>query len=86
MCFISFCRSGGHSVWQYRYRILSECLLISNLPGKALKTFVELRGWPSNSTCILETEPSTLDIKDALISVQVGQLFKLAIMTLLSIL
>ena len=31
-----------------------ECLLISSLPGKALKTLVELRGLPSDSACVLE--------------------------------
>ena len=44
-------------------RILGECLLISSLPGKGLSMRVELRGMPSNSTCILEAVPGKLDIK-----------------------
>ena len=38
------------------YRILGECLLISSLPGKALRTFVDL-------TCVLKAEPRKLEIK-----------------------
>ena len=58
-------------------RILGESLLISSLPGKALRTLVESRGLPSNSTCNLEAEPGKLDIKRhspgfLLISYQVG--------------
>ena len=45
------------------YRILGGCILISSLPGKALKTIVELQGLPSDSTCVLEAEPGKLDIK-----------------------
>ena len=46
---------------------------------------VELRGLPSESTCVLEAEPAKLDIKRRepgilFISEQVGSLFKLAIM------
>ena len=44
-------------------RILGECLLISSLPSKALRTLVESRGLPSDSTCVLEAEPGKLDIK-----------------------
>ena len=44
-------------------RILGECRLISNLPGKASKTLVESRGLPSDSICVLEGELGKLDIK-----------------------
>ena len=37
--------------------------LISGLPGKASRMLVELRGLPSDSTCILEGMPAKLDIK-----------------------
>ena len=37
--------------------------MISSLPSKALRMFVESRGLPSDSTCALEVEPGTLDIK-----------------------
>ena len=60
---------------------LGECLLISSLPGKASRTLTlaESRGF-------LEAEHGKLDIKRhepriLLISIQVGSLFKLAIMT-----
>ena len=51
---------------------------------------VELRGLRSNSTCILKAEPGKLNIKRRkpgilFISLQVGSLFKLAILTKLSI-
>ena len=36
--------------------------LISGLPGKALRTLVESRGLPNDSTCVLEAEPGQLDI------------------------
>ena len=36
---------------------------ISSLPGKALRTLVESRGLPSDSTCVLKVEPGKLDIK-----------------------
>ena len=45
------------------YMIPGLCHLILSLPGKALRTLVELRGLPGNSTCILEAEPGTLNIK-----------------------
>ena len=38
-------------------------LLISSLPGKALRTLVESRGLPSDSTYVLKAEPGKLDIK-----------------------
>ena len=71
-------------------KILCEGLLISSLPGKALRMHVESRGLPSHSTCILKAEPGKFEIKRhkrciLLISLQVCSLFKLAIMTLLSI-
>ena len=37
--------------------MLDECLLISSLPSKALRTLRESRGLPSNSTCILKAKP-----------------------------
>ena len=37
--------------------------LINRIPGKALRTLVESRGMPRNSTCILQAEPGKLDIK-----------------------
>ena len=57
---------------------------ISSLSGKASRTLVELRGLPSDSTCILEDEPGKIVIKrrkpDILfICLQVGSLYKLAI-------
>ena len=70
--------------------ILGECLLTSSLPGKALRTLVESRGLPSDSTCILKAGRGKLDIKRhepgiLLISLQVGSLFKLAVITYLLI-
>ena len=58
-------------------------MLISRLPGKALGMFVESRGLPSDLTCYLEAEPGKLEIKRRE-PVQVGTLFKLSIMALLS--
>ena len=43
--------------------ILGECLSISSLPCKILRSFVTSRGLPSNSTCVLKVEPGKLDIK-----------------------
>ena len=43
--------------------IVGECLLISSLPGKALRMHVESRGLLSDSTCIIKTKPGKLDIK-----------------------
>ena len=48
----------------HTWRIQSEYLMISSLPGKASRMLVELRGLPSDSTCILEAKPGKLDIKD----------------------
>ena len=36
-----------------------------NLPGKALRTLVELRGLPSGSTCVLKPSLVKLISKDA---------------------
>ena len=36
-----------------KYRILGERLQISSMPGKALRTLNESRGFPSDSTCLL---------------------------------
>ena len=44
-------------------RILGECLLISKISGKAFRTLVDIARLESYSTCILEAEPSKLDIK-----------------------
>ena len=54
-------------------------MLISRLPGNALGMLVESRGLPSDLTCVLEAEPGKLDIKIRG-HIQVGSLFKLAIM------
>ena len=53
---------------------------MSSLPGKALRTLVEF------STCVLKAEPGKFDFKRRepgilFISLQVGSLFKLVIMT-----
>ena len=39
--------------------------LISSLPGKALRTHVDIARKPSDSTCVLKAEPDKLDIKNA---------------------
>ena len=70
----------------YDDMILGECLLISSLPGKALRKLVESQGLRSDSTCILKAEPGELDIrrcKPGILfnSLPIGSLFKLAIMT-----
>ena len=70
-------------------RILGKCLftlLISSLPGKALRLLVTSQGLPSDSTCGLKAQPGQLDIKrrkpgNLLISLQANLLFKLTIMT-----
>ena len=41
-------------------RIPGSRLLISSLPGKALRTLVDIA---SDSTCVLKAEPGKLDIK-----------------------
>ena len=46
-----------------KYRILGECLRILSVPGRALRMHVELRGLPSDSTCVLEALPGKLVIK-----------------------
>ena len=46
-------------------KIPGSCLLISSLPGKALRTLVESRGLPSDSTCVLKVEPGKLVSKDS---------------------
>ena len=63
-----------------------ECLLISSLPGKTLRTLVESRGLASGSTCVLKDEPGKLDIKRRkpgilFISLPIGSIYKLAIIT-----
>ena len=63
---------------------------ISSFPGKASRKPNEMRGLPSYSTCVLEAEPGKLDIKRSkpailFISLSVGSLFKLTIMSYLSI-
>ena len=42
--------------------IKHECLLISSLPGSALRKCV--KSLPSDSTCSLKAKPGKLDIKD----------------------
>ena len=67
----------------------SKCdgLLISCLPGKALRTLVESRGSvPRDSTNVLKTLPGKFDSKKRgpgilFISLPIGSFFKLAIMT-----
>ena len=71
--------------------MLGECLLLSSLPGKTSRTLVESRDFPNDSTCVFEAESGKLYIKRRepgilFISLQVGSLFKLPIMTELSIL
>ena len=56
------------------------------ISGKALRMIVELRGLPSDLTCLLEEEPGKLDIKRResgilFISLPIGPLFKLGIIT-----
>ena len=65
--------------------------MISSLSGKALRTLLESRGLQSDPTCVLEAKLGKHDIKRRkpgilFISLPIGSLFKLAIMTLLSIL
>ena len=43
--------------------MLGECLLMSSLPGKALRTLVESEALPSIPACIIKAEPGKLDIK-----------------------
>ena len=43
----------------FKYRLLGECILISSLPGNALRTLVDIA---SNSSCVLKTEPGKHDV------------------------
>ena len=45
----------------HKFYLLGECLLISSLPGWALRTLVESQS--HDSTCVLKAEPGKLDIK-----------------------
>ena len=36
---------------------IDECLLVSSLPGKALRRLVASRGLSSDSTCVLKADP-----------------------------
>ena len=45
-------------------RIPGTHLLISSLPGSALRTHVEWRSKPHDSTSVLKALPGKLDIKD----------------------
>ena len=70
------------SVW----RILGECLLISSLPGKALRMLVDITRLDKRSTCVLKAQPGKLVIKRRktsvlFISLLVGSLCKLAVLT-----
>ena len=62
------------------------CLLISNVPGNALRRLVAIARLAEHSTCVLKTEPGNLDIKRRepgilSISLPIGSLFKEVIMT-----
>ena len=69
--------------------MLGECHLISSLPGKALRTLVDIARLAHISTCVLKAEPDKLDIKRSdlgilFISLPIVLLFKVVIMTLFS--
>ena len=74
------CNSGPRSRGN-KQRILGECLLISSLPSKALRTLVELRGLSSDSTCLLEAEPGKHDA----VSKDANLVFYLSVYKLLAI-
>ena len=74
------CNSGPRSRG-IKQRILGECLLISSLPGKALRTLVELRGLSSDSTCLLEAESGKHDT----VSKDANLVFYLSVYKLLAI-
>ena len=66
-------------------RILGECLLISSLPGKVLRTLADIARLASDSTSVLKPEPGKLDTKRRapgilFIRLPIVSLFKLAIM------
>ena len=70
------------NIMMQQKRILGECLLISSLPGKALRTLVDIA---SDSICFLKAKPGKLDIKRCepgilFISLPIVSLFKCAIM------
>ena len=79
-----FCDSSSQcNGWFCTWRILGECLLISSLPGKALRTHVDIARL---ATCVLNAKPGKLDIKRRepgilFISLPIVSIFKLAIMT-----
>ena len=52
-----------YSVYYDLVIIIYREYLISSLPGKTSRMLVELRGLPSDSTCVLEALPGNLDIK-----------------------
>ena len=59
---------------------------MNSLPDMALRTLVETRGLPSDSTCVLEADPGKVDIirrKPGIlfVSLQVGSLFFLTIIS-----
>ena len=59
--------------------------MISCLPGKALRTLVDITRVADDSTCVLKAAPGKLDIKRRepgilFISLPIGFLFELAIM------
>ena len=69
-----------------KYRILGECLLISSLPGKALRTHVDIARLAKRFNMRSQSRPDKLDIKRpkpgiVFISLPIVSLFKLAIMT-----
>ena len=45
------------------WRILIEYLLISSLPGKALRMLVDITRLAERSTCVLKAQPGKLVIK-----------------------
>ena len=46
-----------------KQRILGECLLISSLSGKALRTLVDIGRLAEGFNSVLEAQPGKLDIK-----------------------
>ena len=44
------------------YKVLVKCLLISSLPGKALRALVDIARLASDSTCVLKAESGKLNI------------------------
>ena len=86
LLFSTFISLNNYGINDHIWRILGECLLISSLPGKALRMLVESRGLPSDSTSVLKALPGKLHIERLnpgilFISLSIGSLSKLVIMT-----